>query len=56
LIYVPMAEKAGAKPAATIGAPMLTPELLAPTVTAHDEADARVGRTARPAGREEATR
>ena len=56
LIYVPMAEKTGAKPAAAIGPPMLTPELLAPTVTANDEADARVGRTARPAGREEPTR
>jgi len=56
LIYVPMAEKAATKPDTNIGPPLLTPELLAPTVTADDAADARVGRTARPAGREEATR
>ena len=56
LIYVPMAEQAGAKPGAAIGPPILTPELLVPTGTGNDAPDARVGRTARPTGREEATR
>ncbi len=56
LIYVPMAEQAATKAATSIGPPLLSPELLAPTATATQESDARVGRTARPASREEATR
>lgn len=57
LIYVPMAEKAGTKTAASIGPPLLSPELLVPEVTAADQdADARVGRSARPTGREEPAR
>lgn len=55
LIYVPMAEKGATKAAASIGPPLLSPELLVPAVTATD-ADARVGRTARPTGREEPNR
>jgi modulator of FtsH protease HflK len=57
LIYVPMAEKT-ATSAATSAPPLLSPELLAPTVSAVEQeaADARVGRTSRPSGREEATR
>ncbi|MGH8078050.1 MAG: FtsH protease activity modulator HflK, partial [Lysobacter sp.] len=55
LLYVPMAEKAGTKPAGN-GTALLAPELLAPAVTASAEADARVGRTARPVGREEPNR
>jgi len=51
---VPMAEKERTGAAASNTAPMLTPELISPTVTS--ESDARVGRTARPAGREETTR
>lgn len=54
LIYVPMAEKAGGKPAAAPA--LLTPELLAPVTSESQEADARVGRTSRPTGREETTR
>ena len=50
LIYVPMAEKERTGNAA----PLLTPDLISPPVTS--EADARVGRTARPVGREETTR
>ena len=53
LIYVPMAEKERTGSASN-AAPLLTPELISPTVTS--ESDARVGRTARPAGREETTR
>lgn len=56
LIYVPMAEQAAPKAAASIVPPLLSPELLAPSVTATEESDARVGRTARPVGREEPTR
>ncbi|MBA3485905.1 MAG: FtsH protease activity modulator HflK [Lysobacter sp.] len=53
LIYVPMAEK---ERTGTINgrAPMLTPDIISPPVTS--EADARVGRSSRPAGREETIR
>lgn len=54
LIYVPMAEnERGSGNAAQ--APMLTPDIISPTVTTAEE-DARVGRSTRPAGREETTR
>ncbi|RPE77141.1 FtsH protease activity modulator HflK [Vulcaniibacterium tengchongense] len=56
LIYVPMAEKSGARaPASNI----LAPEALAPTVNAIDpqaQEVARPGREPRPAGREEVSR
>jgi membrane protease subunit HflK len=52
LIYVPMAEKNGNRPAVA-PPPVLTPDMLAP-VTATDEV--RTGRTPRPSGREEVSR
>lgn len=53
LIYVPMAEQERSGTAAG-RAPMLTPDIISPSVTS--ESDARVGRTGRPVGREETTR
>ena len=57
LLYVPMQEKGGARPASATG--MLAPENLAPTITTIEQQAqeaARSGRTPRPAGREEVTR
>lgn len=54
LIYVPMPDKRGAPAAA--GTPLLTPELLTPTITTEPGDSGRTGRTPRPAGREEVTR
>ena len=50
LIYVPMGEKRGASAAA--GAPLLTPEILAPTVTAEPN-EARPSRSTRPSREED---
>lgn len=55
LIYVPMAEQERSGNSGGNGrAPMLTPDIISPPVTS--EADARVGRTTRPLGREETIR
>ncbi len=55
LIYVPMAEQPrSGNTGASEKAPLLTPDIISPSVTS--EADARVGRTSRPLGREETTR
>ena len=53
LIYVPM--PGGNAPAATTMPPLLSPDLVAPTVNASNN-DARPERGERPNGREEATR
>ncbi|HET6434703.1 MAG TPA: FtsH protease activity modulator HflK [Xanthomonadaceae bacterium] len=54
LLYVPMAGQAGGAQATR---PMLTPDLVAPTVTSTpDDSEVRPGRSGRPDGREEASR
>lgn len=52
LLYVPMGDKRRASP----DAPLLTPELLTPTVTPETGDSGRTGRPSRPTGREEVTR
>lgn len=54
LLYVPMGESRGARTDTTT--PLLTPELLPPSITTEPSGDVRPGRSSRPTGREEVTR